>query len=414
MEKFPPRKPTLNQIDALLTLRGLACLAVVIFHCSIPPKTIIYQNHDLTWLLVTDGIIAVWVFFALSGYLMGKAFYSHRYQANLSGLKNFYLNRILRICPLYYSSSLILAIFIYPTIFLFSNWGDLIRLSTFTMAFPLPIITNMDWFNPVLWSLSTEVQFYLMVPFIYNLFSPILTNKRKILTATVLLLIIGFLLRVWGFITLPFHTSLLLNMDIFLCGFFLNAWFNIEKKSPHSPNLTPLPKSKITQLFSLEIIAILLLFIFYLVSAYHGYHEELWNSRQLRPDLLRGSLFRTAINYYLWPSLTALLTTFFIYAFERKLVQKKHFPQPLSLPACQKNPWRLLEITGILSYGVYIWHLPIIDQVRKIIGSEDTLITFFQKLFITLLLSTILSTVTYYLIEKPAAKLKKFSQQKTG
>jgi peptidoglycan/LPS O-acetylase OafA/YrhL len=103
-----------NRLDALLALRGFACLVVVIHHCNAPRNTIIYHNLDWSWLIFSHGWVAVWVFFVLSGYLMGKAFYTERYAADVPGVLSFWRNRIFRIVPLYYFALLILIVFVYP------------------------------------------------------------------------------------------------------------------------------------------------------------------------------------------------------------------------------------------------------------------------------------------------------------
>lgn len=95
---------------------------------------------------------------------MGKAFYTDRYQVDFSGMLNFWRNRVLRIAPLYYFALLFLCLFVYPETLKVENWSYLLRLCTFTYASHLPLA-----FNGAFWSLSTEVQFYLFVSFIYVL-----------------------------------------------------------------------------------------------------------------------------------------------------------------------------------------------------------------------------------------------------
>jgi len=410
MEIINSTQKIVNKVDALLALRGLACLAVVMFHCIIPRKILIYQNYDFTWLFVSDGIIAVWIFFCLSGYLMGKAFYTQRYTIDISGVKQFILNRALRICPLYYFSILILGIFVYPSVLRMENWGDLSRICLFLTAFPIPLFANLNWFNPVLWSLSTEVQFYLLVPFIYSIFKPRLVTKRQVIITTILLIMIVFLLRCAAFVTHPLHTALVLNLDVFLCGFFVNAWFDIKTKNQKIFSVSTPPQNP----KKLKIIEIIILIIFYLVTAHHGYHNEMWNYPPPRPGMLGATFFRTALGYYVWPVLTAIITSFFIYAFECEEMHNNDGikNQKLSVKACRDNPGRLLEIMGVLSYGVYLWHLPIMDKVMQILSIKNPLdISFqlyWQKLLITLLFSIILSTVTYYLVELPATQYKKY------
>ncbi|MEY3869354.1 MAG: acyltransferase family protein [Microcoleaceae cyanobacterium] len=401
-------KTTFNHVDALLALRGIACLIVVFFHCSIPSQSIIYQKYDFSWVLLGDGQVAVGVFFCLSGYLMGKAFYTQRYEANVSGFTQFIINRALRIFPLYYFSVLILSIFVYPEIFQVENWGKLLRICTFTYTFPLPIISNLDTpFNPVLWSLSTEVQFYLIVPFIYTAFRYFLVTKKKIILTGSVIVLMGIFLRFAALITRPLHTALILNLDLFLMGFLINAWFQCNKKLIELNIVTI--SAKIRKRVNLKLISVCLLIIFYLVTSYHGYHAELWNVNP-RPGLMGESIFRTMTSFFIWPTLTAILTTIFIYAFESSTVYNDYYKnRKLSLQTCLENPLRILEIMGVLSYGVYIWHLPIRDKVSPMFPSTTPLDTFYQRLLATLIISTILATVTYYIVELPASRQKKYS-----
>jgi peptidoglycan/LPS O-acetylase OafA/YrhL len=54
-----------NHLDVLLSLRGVASLIVVIHHCSPPRNSIVYHDHDLSWLIYSPGGTAVWIFFCL-------------------------------------------------------------------------------------------------------------------------------------------------------------------------------------------------------------------------------------------------------------------------------------------------------------------------------------------------------------
>lgn len=186
-----------NNLDVLLALRGIACLMIVITHCSPARNVISYQANDWSWILFCHPGVAVWMFFCLSGYLMGKAFYSGRYYTDIVGIINFWRNRALRIFPLYYFSLLILIIFVYPDTLRISNWVYIWRLITFTYQ---PFIVNPTIpSNEALWSLSTEVQFYLLVPFIYLLFASKLTSPKRALMAIFIAIVSIALLK---FITL--------------------------------------------------------------------------------------------------------------------------------------------------------------------------------------------------------------------
>ncbi|MGF1674023.1 MAG: acyltransferase family protein [Rivularia sp. (in: cyanobacteria)] len=396
-----------NRLDALLALRGFACLMVVIIHCAPPRKSIIYKGFDVSWLMFSHGAVAVWIFFVLSGYLMGKAFYNQRYTADIVGVMSFWRNRVLRIFPLYYFAILILSIFVYPEVIKFDNWGYLFRIFTFTYH-PYIGIEPVK-FNDVFWSLSTEVQFYLFVPFIYSLIPNNLNqenqpNKQhKIFVATLAIVLTTFIFRslLWitfktqitqemGYAFKYWYTPLIVNLDLFLCGFLLNEFLK-----NYQPDYLNQLKSLIIKYF-----AVILIILLYLFTAYHLYHQELWNL----PN--RNGGWRTSTTILILQPLTAIITSFFIFAFEKDIYQDFAKHEKLSFRAILKNPLRILEVIGNLSYGIYIWHMPIITRIYDIFTSEIPIEAFYIRLTATLILSTILATVTYYLVELPFSKWK--------
>ena len=130
-----PSQAQTNYVDALLVLRAIACLMVVVYHCntnSLLRSSLRYNDIDLSWLLIPNGLVAVWIFFCLSGYAMGKAFYSGRYSLSRTGVFNFWRNRFLRLAPLYYFSMIILTVFVYTEMMKIENWGHLLSVITFT------------------------------------------------------------------------------------------------------------------------------------------------------------------------------------------------------------------------------------------------------------------------------------------
>ena len=392
-----------NRLDALLALRGFACLMVVIIHCAPPRKSIIYDNFDLSWLMFSHGAIAVWILFVLSGYLMGKVFYTKRYTADIAGVIKFWRNRALRICPLYYFAVLILSIFVYPEILKFSSWGYLLRICTFTYH---PYISfDAVKFNDVFWSLSTEVQFYLIVPFVYSLIQNCLNLKshKKVFIAGLSIIILSLIFRslMWisfhqeitqdmGYAFKYWYTPLIVNLDLFLCGFLLNPLIqNYKLNWNHRKS------------FFSKLIAVILIILLYLFTAHHLYHQELWNL----PN--RSGGWRTLTTILILQPLTAIITCFFIFAFEKDAYHEFTKNEKLSFNTILKNPFRILEIIGNLSYGIYIWHMPIITRTYEVFNAEIPIEAFYIRLTATLILSALLSTVTYYLVELPFVKWKR-------
>ena len=390
-----------NRLDALLALRGFACLMVVTIHCAPPRKSIIYNDIDLSWLMFSHGAIAVWIFFVLSGYLMGKVFYTKRYTVDIAGVIKFWRNRVLRIFPLYYFAVLILTIFVYPEILKFYNWGYLLRVCTFTYH---PYISfEAVKFNDVFWSLSTEVQFYLIVPFIYSLIQNRLNNQKKVFIAGLSIILATLIFRsfLWisfqteitqemGYAFKYWYTPLIVNLDLFICGFLLNALIQNRKLS-FNPN----------QSRKIKIFAVTLIILLYLFTAHHLYHQELWNL----PN--RSGGWRTLTTILILQPLTAIITSFFIFAFEKDVYHEFTKHEKLSFNTILKNPVRILEIVGNLSYGIYIWHMPIIARTYNVFNAEIPIEAFYIRLSATLILSTVLATVTYYLVELPFSRWKR-------
>ena len=395
-----------NRLDALLALRGFGCLMVVTIHCAPPRKSIIYNDFDWSWLMFSHGAVAVWIFFVLSGYLMGKVFYTNRYSIDIPGLIKFWRNRALRILPLYYFAILILSIFVYPEVLKFENWGYLFRLLTFTYH-PYISFTAIK-FNDVFWSLSTEVQFYLFVPFIYCLIHNRFQNYKKLFIVSLIIIFSIFILRglLWisfqnqitqdmGYAFKYWYTPLITNLDLFLSGFLIN-----ELLHNHKSNFNQI-QSLITKIF-----AVLLIILLFLFTAHHLYHQELWNL----PN--RNGGWRTLTTILILQPVTAIITAFFIFAFEKDIYQDFTKHEKLSFTAILNNPGRILEVIGNLSYGIYIWHMPIIARTYDIFTSELPIEAFYIRLTSTLILSTILATVTYYLIELPFSKWKIYQSRK--
>jgi hypothetical protein len=150
--------------DPLMGLRAMACLIVMVGHFFLVTFSL-YPNDPnrslrmLKMLLLCPPWAGVWVFFTLSGYLMGKGFARGRYALNAAGARSFLRNRLLRIAPVYYVGVFLVSVYLCPEIFRWRNWWMLIEMGLFDYRGDLPL-------NPIraLWSVSTEMQFYMLVP----------------------------------------------------------------------------------------------------------------------------------------------------------------------------------------------------------------------------------------------------------
>lgn len=164
-------------------LRFFAFLAVFISHASL---FLGYNNNFPVFVLIKNyilinGDIGVSFFFVLSGFLITYLLLREKDVHGHISLKNFYIRRILRIWPVYFTT-LIIGFFIVPVVVpliagLFVNNGPfvflinpsftvlpqyLLFLANFNLAFSGGSSVPTD----VLWSISVEEQFYLVWPFV--------------------------------------------------------------------------------------------------------------------------------------------------------------------------------------------------------------------------------------------------------
>lgn len=192
---------TLNYIPGLDGIRALAAFLVISTH---------WPNNMLS---LKFGWIGVNMFFVLSGFLITRILVNQKQNTFRKFISDFYYKRALRIFPLYYAylivSFLLILIFTHhlPQLLNYSDWRagyaavthDFPYYLTYTYNFKINLRyfihfpDSSNRFFGHLWSLSLEEQFYLMFPFLVY-FSSIKTLK----TITIAILIICPLLRLWA------------------------------------------------------------------------------------------------------------------------------------------------------------------------------------------------------------------------
>jgi peptidoglycan/LPS O-acetylase OafA/YrhL len=219
--------------DWLLAIRGLACGLVFVMHSGIEFKhDFSYGNSRWAWVLESPAWLGMALFFTLSGYLMGKGFYTGKYDLSRPGVTLYLRNRFVRIFPLMFVVGLLATIWQSPQIL--SAPQDGVRLLLFEFngrrESPIPAVGAF-------WSLSTEWQYYLLVPAAFAIAlaaSRLFTSTPKVLlpVATLLMLAVGVMNRnyVWthhlGAVSWPayIYPTLFGNIDVFLLGFLANWW----------------------------------------------------------------------------------------------------------------------------------------------------------------------------------------------
>jgi peptidoglycan/LPS O-acetylase OafA/YrhL len=199
-----------GHIDALDGLRAVAVLLVLMQHgiylTSPPgPRDIVSRIGGIGW-------TGVDVFFVLSGFLITGILLDTRDSPKF--FQRFYIRRVLRIFPVYYSA--ILFLLFAPLLRLVSPedgallrsyqgwyWGYLVN-----FLFALHPQLSLDRFSGHFWSLAVEEQFYLIWPMLVALL-----DRRSLRQATIVIIAMAVLLRVilvalhaepgWAYTMLP-------------------------------------------------------------------------------------------------------------------------------------------------------------------------------------------------------------------
>jgi peptidoglycan/LPS O-acetylase OafA/YrhL len=140
-------------------LRGLAAIAVVVCHMWALTTATLFPGWQV---VVGLGQWAVNLFFALSGFLLVSVFWT---DGPRPSLREFYVRRFLRIAPAYWLSVVVLFLFLADRAVVFSEQGLRQALANLTFTqWLFPTTAGNLNVNGVYWTLSLEVVLYALLP----------------------------------------------------------------------------------------------------------------------------------------------------------------------------------------------------------------------------------------------------------
>lgn len=364
--------------DPLLTLRAFAFFVVFMGHYFVSVSPV----HNLQALLVTSNFVpllapppwvGVWIFFTLSGYLMGKGFFTGRYALDDHGIWLFLRNRALRIVPVYVVAVLIVSALQYPQIFQPENLWMLIRIFAFDYNAAFAI-------NPIgaLWSVSTEVQFYLIAPFLAWM---ILKADARFGAARwwlpALVVIVGFGVRL-AFLRATGRTinnPVLGNLDLFVGGMLLSLLLSGKGPRPSTGAVWMLP-------LGLALIA--------------GFYAGLTIAAS---KTLYVGIFAAEFTV-LAPSASALMALMVIGLFEMANLAWHDQKKSLSITLVK---W--LQPVGVLTYCLYIVHDPVLVTTRQMLPKDLYMSDNLLRLLIVIPIVGVLA-IALNLIERAFERIK--------
>lgn len=340
--------------------RFVAILPVVIQHIS----ERVQRYSEIQWaqpikqdsvaFLASRGTIGVYIFFAISGFILSLPFAKYRLQGGKKiSLKYYFWRRVTRLEPPY---------IIWMTVFLLvlliqGTYGISELLAHFGASiFYLHNIVFGEYslINPVAWSLEIEIQFYLLAPLLAFLFFSIrLRWLRRMVLLGAIFLLIG-LQHQLGWYQSTAKLTILCQLQHFLVGFFLTDLYLTESREK--------PRSSHWLFDGLAVVSLFVL-------AFSWSEEG-----------LKNVIFST--------TLIILFLTAYHGKFSLRML---------------RNPW--ITAIGGMCYTIYLIHLPLIEGLIRLTKH----LTFTNIFSINLLLQFLLMTpiilafsiLGFLLLEKP-------------
>lgn len=369
-----------NRNFGLDLMRAIAIILVLLHHWTGSNLSKIPAFQSNIQYMSLFGFLGVEIFFVLSGFLIGNIIvksYCNESQYGRKSIINFWGRRWLRTLPLYY---FILLIYIVTSIaikhYMFPGvWKYFLFLQNI-FAYDK---TNHDFFGTS-WSLSIEEWFYLSFPIFLltaNLFLKKVFDKKVIILSVILCyIIVSLLIRtIYVYIGDP-------------------SWNDVLRKAVVCRE---------------DSIAFGVL-----GALFHNFRNERFNK-------FKGSYFLVGFVFFV------LCITIFIkdisynyfynvghvsFFSKTALFSLVSFSVLLMLPYCYNlkcnNSALKITITHIskISYSLYLVHLFVNHIVHGVLPNNQSFLVLFLKLILFLLLSVIVSTITFNLIENYFLRLR--------
>ena len=348
-----------GKIYFLDSVRAIATLAVFMFHAG---YLLVYPQNkvlNLVRFVTYGGTVGVSMFFVLSGFLLFYQMYKKEEALTRAELWNYAKKRMLRILPLYYFSLFFIILFLRPYIL---TAPDGLRSILFNLVF-LRGIKGANGggtitIDPVYWTLVIEMHFYFLLPIFYYIFFKF-KNIRPFLA--VILLGFGYRMALVAFVHNPTMQMLRFtpaNFDFFAFG-MLGAYLYTHRV-------------KWLESIGKGYIQALLIVVFILFVRFYDLD------------------FNPTFSYVLAPVFLGLIIALGMLSFianNRTLLSK--FLTSAPIPFIAK-----------ISFSVYIWHALVIQKVDYLLISNNA------KFFLSVIITLIVSTISYYVVEAPFLRLK--------
>lgn len=351
-------------IPALDGLRAFAVLAVIAYH------------FGFDW--AKGGLLGVTVFFVLSGYLITSLLLAEWRRTHTIDLKSFWLRRVKRLFPaivfLIICVVALCALFnhdlltkmrpdVPPALFFYSNWWYIFREVSYfeTLGAPSPL-THF-------WSLAIEEQFYLVWPVLLFILFKRGTKKKIVTRITLALAIVSVFLMAIIYDPGNDPSRVYYGTDTRAFSLLIGAllafiWPSNQLDKASDLNLSPGMRIAFDGIGIAAFIGLLIMTI---------------TADGFSPFMYRGGILLASL-------LTAVVIAVLVHP-------KSLFAQAASLPP--------LTWIGKRSYGMYLWHYPIMLLMTPVNSTGEQNIFY---ILLQLLIMFAASAFSYRFVEDPIRK----------
>jgi peptidoglycan/LPS O-acetylase OafA/YrhL len=345
-------------------IRGLAALSVLWFHVWLYREN--RPQGDRTLLFDQIGFathLGLICFFVLSGFLLYRTFVRAALGGPRADVRSYAVRRAARIVPAYYAAIAgVLALYALTGVDnITPSASELPIFLAFGQNYSMDTIMELI---PVAWTLCVEAAFYVALPLV-GLLALRIGARPRAQAALLIAIVAGATL--WNRLVIEqgwndvIQKSLPTFMGVFACGMLAALW--IEQRSRSD---APALGARATTLLAFAGAALVV-------------GHAAWMETPLSLDGWRPTL--------------------------RDLPAATGFALLIAAVAAGRGPvlsglaWRPLAATGLVSYGLYLWHLPILIAVRSAGLLPEP---FAPRLAVVLGLSLLAAWASWSLIERPA------------
>ena len=347
-------------------LRGLAALVVLVFHVA---GAVRFNAYEPGGAVTAKLKVGVPIFFSLSGYLLYRQLFTGPPR---DGHRRYWLRRLARIVPAYWLALVLLALIpvfarTEPTLDVFDQERTWLFFAFGQVLTPETVKLGI----PPAWSLTSEVVFYLLLPVLAlgtlalrrRSAAPLRTELRVLGIAGLVCVAVALVLGPFR----PDHPNLIvtpvMNALWFLPGMAWAAVSRLRSELWRSPRARLLAAAGAVGTYA----ALCLL-----ISRGRGPGYQAWTA---------------TLEYACFAVIAGLL-----------LIALTGIPRTRVL--------RPLAALGTISFGVYLWHVPILivlkDQGPESWTAEHIVL---PLLGLTFALSVLAGSLSWYLVERPVLRL---------